>query len=239
LLADWQKAVATEGRFVSCASEGIRPVPCDLTCFLRPHLHRRDGQPLDSKHYVSAAGKALPAIVFGLCARVGHVGPTGVGHAGPVRLALPRLVLRREEGEREADLQRRLVTRAAETLGEDEALIVDAGFPLADLLGCPGLMSPGAGLTSQSDGAMSQVTGVRFVARVRSNVTKRWKERPAQRPAHLQRPGTPPDARPAGAPASGEAGRATDQGHAARRHLALAGRALPAVGRGLERFGTA
>lgn len=144
LLAGWRQAVAQEGRFLPCEYEGIRPVACDLSAFFRPHLRGLDGKPLDSRHYVSNAGKALPAVVLGLCAGVGYVGQT--------RLGLPRLVLRRTQGEREADLQQRLVTQAAQTLAPDEALVVDAGFGLADLL---------------------NVEGLRFVARARSNVTAR------------------------------------------------------------------
>jgi hypothetical protein len=66
-------------------------------------------------------------------------------------LGLPRLVLRREAGETEATLQKRLVAQAGRTLAPAEALVVDAGFALADLLGAD----------------------LRFVARVRTNITAR------------------------------------------------------------------
>lgn len=144
LLTQWQQVVAREGRFVPCDYEGVRPVACDLTAFFRPRLRGPEGKPLGSKHYVSAAGKALPALVLGLC--------VAVGRAGGARLSLPRLVLRREAGETEATLQRRLVTQAAHTLASGEALVVDAGFGLTDLLGLPDL---------------------RFVARARANQTAR------------------------------------------------------------------
>ena len=150
LLGGWQRAVAQEGQFVPCEYEGVRPVACDLSAFFRPHLCGRDGPLLDSRHYVSQAGRALPAVVFGLCA--------AVGQAGRTRLALPRLVLRREVGECEADLQRRLVQQAAQVVAPAEALVVDAGFGLADLLAVPGL---------------------RFVARVRSNESARRNAVPA------------------------------------------------------------
>ena len=61
LLKNWQKIVTEEGRFVACEYENVQPVACDLTAFFRPQLPG-----LTSKHYVSDAGKALPAIVFGL-----------------------------------------------------------------------------------------------------------------------------------------------------------------------------
>lgn len=156
LLAGFRRAVAQEGRLTPCEYEGVRPVACDLSAFFRPHLRGPGGQPLDSRHYVSGAGKALPAVVFGLCAGVGRVG--GTSPSTGARLGLPRLVLRREAGEREADLQRRLVRQAAQGLDPAEALVVDAGFGLADLLAVPGL---------------------RFVARVRSNVSARRSAPPA------------------------------------------------------------
>ena len=139
LLARWQQIVTQEGRFTPCEYDGVRPVACDLTAFFRPQLRG-----LDSKHYVSDAGKALPAVVLGVGVAVGRV--------GQARLGLPRLVLRREAGESEAVLQKRLVTQAAQTLAPQEALVVDAGFGLADLLG---------------------VANLRFVARVRTNQTAR------------------------------------------------------------------
>ena len=145
LLLRWQQAVRREGRFVPSCYEGVRPVACDLSAFFRPHL-----QGLDSKHYVSDAGKALPALVFGLGVAVGRI--------GTARFALPRLLLRRSEGESEAQLQTRLVTQTAQSLADDEALIVDAGFGLADLLHTPKL---------------------RFVARVRANQTARRNTVPA------------------------------------------------------------
>ena len=145
LLDRWMQTVAEEGRFVPNAYEGIRPVACDLTAFFRPQLRG-----LASKHYVSDAGKALPALVFGLCVTVGRVGGK--------RLSLPRLLLRREVGETEAALQQRLIEAAAETLAPQEALVVDAGFGLCDLLATENL---------------------RFVARVRKNLSARRNTLPA------------------------------------------------------------
>jgi hypothetical protein len=88
LLVRWQQVVRAEGHFVPACYEGIRPVPCDLTAFFRPRLAG-----LTSKHYLSTAGKALPALTFALAARVGYVGRQ--------RLALPALVLRQQRGQSE------------------------------------------------------------------------------------------------------------------------------------------
>ena len=145
LLDRWMQTVAKEGRFAPNAYEGIRPVACDLTAFFRPQLRG-----LTSKHYVSDAGKALPALVFGLCVTVGRV-------CGK-RLGIPRVLLRREVGETEAALQKRLIDEAAKTLAPQEALVIDAGFGLGDLL---------------------VTENLRFVARVRKNLSARRNTLPA------------------------------------------------------------
>ena len=121
LLPTWQQVVCQEGEWKAVAHEGIRPVPCDLTAFFRPHLAGLAG-----KHYQSGAGKALPALTFALAVRVGYVGRQ--------RLGVPSLLLRRQEGQSESGLQQQAVTQGGQTLAPDEALIVDAGFPVADLL---------------------------------------------------------------------------------------------------------
>jgi hypothetical protein len=146
LLADWRRIVVSEGAWRAHTYEGIRPVPCDLVGFFRPRLLGCAG-----KHYQSEAKRALPALVFALVGCVGSVGKQ--------RLALPRLLLRQEPNDKnEADLQRRALQQAGQDLAADEALLVDAGFPLADLLAC----------------------GVpRFVARLARNVTARRNHLPA------------------------------------------------------------
>ncbi len=145
LLLRWQQAVRAERRWVPNQYEGIRPVPADLTGFFRPQL-----QGCASKHYVAQAGKALPATLIGLGGAVGHLGEG--------RLALPRLMISTLSAETtDAVLETRLITAANLTLVADEALIVDAGFELADLL---------AG-------------GGRFVVRLPKNFTARRNHLPA------------------------------------------------------------
>ena len=100
---------------------GYRPVACDLVGFFRPRL-----QDCPTKHYSSAAGKALPAIPLGIAARIGTVGTQ--------RLAVPCLLVRSEPTDTsETDLQTRLLQRANEQLADDEALVCDRGFPLRQL----------------------------------------------------------------------------------------------------------
>jgi hypothetical protein len=145
LLLAWQQAILQEERFSAHCYEGYCPVACDLTGFFRPRLVG-----LTNKHYLSHAGKALPALVFGLVASVGSVGKK--------RLALPRLLVRAGVGESDIALQKRLVQQAKETLSQNETLVVDAGFALSDLLACSEL---------------------HFVARVAKNFTARKNQLPA------------------------------------------------------------
>ena len=73
LLDRWRNIVASEGKFTPHEYEGVRPVAADLTAFFRPQLRG-----LSSRHYVSEAGKALPALVFGQCVGVGVAGQHSV-----------------------------------------------------------------------------------------------------------------------------------------------------------------
>jgi hypothetical protein len=96
-----------------------------LVGFFRPRLSG-----CLSKHYHSGAEKALPALVCAVVAAVGSI--------GPVRLPVLRLLLRSAPDDpREAALQRQAVRQAGATLHDDEVLVVDAGFGLADLLAAP------------------------------------------------------------------------------------------------------
>jgi hypothetical protein len=148
LLVAWQRLVLSEGRWLPNQYEGIRPVALDLVGFFRPRLL---GCP--SKHYSQRADKGLPALVFALVAAVGPV--------GKLRLALPRLILRQELYEKsESDLMRRAMKQACDNLAPEEALVMDAGFSLADAL------SLGVG---------------RFVMRVSKNFTGRRNALPPYR----------------------------------------------------------
>jgi hypothetical protein len=121
LLEAWAHLIREEQAFHAHQYGGYRPVACDLVGFFRPRL-----QDCPTKHYSSAAGKALPAIPLGIAARVGTVGTQ--------RLAVPCLLVRGEATDTsEADLQFRLLQRANEQLAADEALVCDRGFPLRQL----------------------------------------------------------------------------------------------------------
>jgi hypothetical protein len=121
LLEAWEQFVQHEKVFHAHEHGGYRAVACDLVGFFRPRL--RD---CPTKHYSSAAGKALPAIPLGIAARVGTVGTQ--------RLAVPCLLVRGEAADTsEADLQMRLLQQASAQLAADEALVCDRGFPLHQL----------------------------------------------------------------------------------------------------------
>jgi hypothetical protein len=121
LLEAWEQLVQEEQVFQAHQYGGYRPVACDLVGFFRPRL-----QDCPTKHYSSAAGKALPAIPLGIAARVGTVGTQ--------RLAVPCLLVRGEPTETsETALQLRLLQRANAQLAADEALVCDRGFALRQL----------------------------------------------------------------------------------------------------------
>ena len=121
LLDDWEQLVHEEGRFQAHQYGGYRPVACDVVGFFRPRL-----QACPTKHYSSTAGKALPAIPVGIAARVGSIGVQ--------RLAVPCLLVRSEETDAsEAPLQMRLLQKVQVKLADDEALVCDRGFPLAQI----------------------------------------------------------------------------------------------------------
>jgi len=122
LLARWQRWVQGDGRWQPRTHGGYRPVAADLVGFFRPRL-----ADCPTRHYSSTAGKALPAIPFGMLARIGTVGRQ--------RLPLPlRLLRAAPDDPSEAGLQQRLVQEAAARLAPAEVLVVDGGFPLSLLL---------------------------------------------------------------------------------------------------------
>jgi len=122
ILASWNRVVQKEGTFGAHRHGGYRPIPVDMVGFFRPRLAS-----CPSKHYSSTAGKAVPALVFGMVGATGSVGAS--------RLCLPRLLVATAPTDgSEVAQQRRTLHLAARTLAADEALIVDAGFALTDLL---------------------------------------------------------------------------------------------------------
>jgi len=148
LLAGWAQLVTCEGHWQAQTHDGYHPVPVDVTAFWRPRLR---GCP--TTHYCAEAGKALPAIPVGLVARVGTVGGQ--------RLGLPLALVPAPAEDARPSAHARVLVRAAVAHGAtDDALVCDAGFPLALL---------------QEEGA------ARFVVRLAKNATFRRATPPAYR----------------------------------------------------------
>jgi hypothetical protein len=121
LLGRWRQHVEQDGRWRAHVYAGYRPVAVDVTGFWRPRL-----QGCATSHYDGRAGKALPAIPVGLVARVGSVGTQ--------RLGLPLALVRADAAEPSPAAHERALLRAAvQALGDDDALVLDAGFEIRHL----------------------------------------------------------------------------------------------------------
>jgi hypothetical protein len=121
LIEAWRKYVETEGKWQEHEQDGYRGVAVDLTAFWRPRLKGWLG-----KHFHSVAGRALPAVSFGVAVRVGQMGLQRV----PL---LKSLVCVEPENPREANLVSRLLREVGQQLAPDEVALFDAGFKLAAL----------------------------------------------------------------------------------------------------------
>jgi hypothetical protein len=121
LVMAYQQIVLEEGRWQAHRYGGYRVRACDLVGFFRPRLAE-----CPTKHYLSAAGKALPAIPLGMAARIGSVGGQ--------RLGVPCLLVRSEPTDAgENELQVRLLKQTNAQMAEDELIVCDRGFPLKQL----------------------------------------------------------------------------------------------------------
>ncbi|MGH7176751.1 MAG: hypothetical protein ACREJC_05165 [Tepidisphaeraceae bacterium] len=138
--------VLREGRWHPRRQGGYRAVAVDTVGFFRPRL-----KDCATRHYLSQAGTALPAIPFGLIAAVGSVGSQTV----PV---LRRLVRAPSTDATEAEVVTAVLTHVARLLAPDEAAVTDRGCALSKI----------------------QAAGVpRFVTRVAKNFTARRATPPA------------------------------------------------------------
>lgn len=118
LVENFRKQMEEERRWEAHTHGGFRPVAADLVGFYRPKL-----KGCATKHYSSAAGKALPAIVVGIAGAVGSVDEQ--------RLTVPRAIVETDPADpSEKALMKRLIEEVKTGLANDEAIIVDRGFPL-------------------------------------------------------------------------------------------------------------
>ncbi len=121
LIATLRAVVRHEGRWHAQHIGGYRVVAVDTTGFFRPRL-----KDCATKHFLSQAGEALPAIPFGLIASVGTVGLQTV--------PLVRQVVRAPgPSATEAEMVSAVLAQTAMQLAPDEATVVDRGFTLGKL----------------------------------------------------------------------------------------------------------
>lgn len=123
LLTAWEAHVLAQGQWQPRRHGGFAPIGVDLTPFWRPTL-----QNWELKHYHPAAGKALPAIPFGLIVRVGEVNGQRVA-------VIRRIVRASPDDVGEKALKAQVIQQTAATLADDEMPIFDAGFTPRDLGG--------------------------------------------------------------------------------------------------------
>jgi len=117
----WCKYVEVLPEWKQYEYEGYKPVAADVTAFWRPSLKN-----CPSKHYHPAAGRALPAVIFGVIGRVGEINGQ--------RLALPQAFERvHPKYPSEARLWRDILKNIHKTLSADEIVVVDAGVKVRDL----------------------------------------------------------------------------------------------------------
>jgi hypothetical protein len=121
LIEAWRKYVETQGIWQEHEHDGCRGVAVDLTAFWRPRLKGWLG-----KHFNSVAGRALPAVSFGVVVRIGQMGLQRV----PL---LKSLVCVDLENPSEANLVSRLLREVGQQLASDEVALFDAGFKLGAL----------------------------------------------------------------------------------------------------------
>jgi hypothetical protein len=146
MLKTWQTHVEGQGQWEAYQYAGYYVKAVDITAYWRPTL-----KGIKSQHYDAQADRALPAVVFGMVGRVGHVGEQ--------RMALLTDLVRADLTDpSETALQTRLLKQVALALEADEMPVFDAGFKVKALFE--------AGLT-------------RFVVRLPKNFTARRNALPA------------------------------------------------------------
>ena len=121
LIAQWSQHVESLPEWQRHEYEGYKPVVADVTAFWRPTLKN-----CPSKHYHPAAGRALPAVIFGVVGKVGEINGQ--------RIALPQAFERvYPKDPSEKRLWRIILKNIKKTLSADEIVVVDAGVKVSDL----------------------------------------------------------------------------------------------------------
>jgi hypothetical protein len=121
LIERWRKQVEGLPDWKRHEYQGYKAVIADVTAFWRPSLKK-----CPSKHYHPAAGRALPAVIFGVVGQVGELNGQ--------RIALPRAFERvQPKDPSEKRLWRVILKNVHKTLAPDEIVVVDAGVKVRDL----------------------------------------------------------------------------------------------------------
>lgn len=119
LIANWSSYVREQDEWQEHQHEGYRGVAVDLTAFWRPKLKSK----WLGKHFHAIAGRALPAVVFGVAVWIGQI-----GHQ---RVPLPKAIVRaKADQKREVELTSKLLQQVGRQLQADEIAILDAGFKI-------------------------------------------------------------------------------------------------------------
>jgi hypothetical protein len=121
MLVLWREYVKSQPGWQEHRYEGYLPVTIDVTAFWRPTLKHCPG-----KHYHPAAGRALPAVIFGITGDVGEINGQ--------RLALPRAFERvHPKDHSEKRLWKEMLKNMKKDLKADEIAVIDAGMHISDL----------------------------------------------------------------------------------------------------------
>lgn len=121
LLSAWQIKVGSENEWSVRRYEGYKIKSLDITGFWRPKLKGEV-----NKLYNSVAGKALPAIIFGVMVTSGEINGK--------RVPLLDKITRCGVGTSEPEFHAQLLKDAAESSLPDEITVVDAGFKLSEII---------------------------------------------------------------------------------------------------------
>ena len=121
LLGAWEQYVSSQGQWQEHQHDGYRGVAVDVTAFWRPRLKGWLG-----KHFHNVAGRALPAVSFGVVVRIGQMGLQ--------RVPLLKSLVRTDPNDpSDTTLMSRLLRQVGQQLAPDEVALFDAGFKLAAL----------------------------------------------------------------------------------------------------------
>jgi len=120
LLDEQKRIVAADGRWQATVIQGYKLKPVDMTAYKRARVKK-----LKSKSYDSQAGRAVPAVPFGIMGTTGRVGEQRVA-------ILDMLVCGDTNQNSPSGEMAKVYQQVAKKLTETDLAIFDAGFSLVD-----------------------------------------------------------------------------------------------------------